>query len=404
VRRYGDVFALTVPVYGRAVVVAEPELARQVFSTSNDEVGCNSPNLGGIFGSGSVFGLDGAEHLRRRRLLTPPFHGRSVKNFEQIIVEETLRECNGWPEGQEFAALPAMLRIGLKVILRAVFGAQDSDLDELERLVPPFITLGSRLAGMPTPRFVRRRLRGRYTPWGRFREYRRRYDGAIVRLIENVRADPDFDSRSDVLSLLLKSTYEDGAAMTVKEISDELLTLVAAGHESTGATLGWTFERITRHPNALAQISAEALTDDNEYRRAVLTETQRVRTVVDFTGRRVHAETFRLGEWVVPRGTTIIVSLAQLHARDKEYPDPHRFDPERFTGSRAPSFAWLPYGGGTRRCPGAIFANVEMDVVLRTVLRHFSVEPTSTKSEEVHARGVTFMPKDGARIRVHRRR
>src|SRR5262249_52920846 len=121
VRRYGDVFALTVPVYGHAVVVAEPEYARQVFAASTVEVGRNSPNLDGLFGSGSVFGLDGTEHMRRRRLLTPPFHGKSVKNFEQIFVEETLRESKEWPMGQEFAVLPSMMRMRLKVILRTVF-------------------------------------------------------------------------------------------------------------------------------------------------------------------------------------------------------------------------------------------------------------------------------------------
>jgi cytochrome P450 len=401
-RRYGDVFSLRVPVYGHTVVVTNPEHARQVFTASPHDVGRALPNLDGLFGSGSVFGLDGAHHLRRRRLLAPAFHGRSIKNYQDIFIEETLHATQSWPEGQEFAALPSMMQIGLKAILRTVFGAQGAQIEELQQEVPPLVTLGSRLAMMPIPRTMRRRMRGHWSPWGRFAEHRRRYDDAIDRLIDDVTADPNFDSRDDILTLLLKSRYDDGSALTRKEISDELLTLLAAGHETTGATLAWVFERITRHPQVLAKLSAEAMTEDNAYRQAVIAETQRARTVIDFVGRRVDSPHLQLGQWRIPRGTTIIVALAHLHGRSHEYPDPLRFAPERFIGERPPSFGWLPFSAGTRRCLGAVYANVEMDTVLRTVLRTFTIEPTTACDEKLHGRGVTFTPKNGARIVVHR--
>jgi cytochrome P450 family 138 len=398
-RRHGDVFMLNVPVYGPITVVANPLLAKQVFTTSPEVLGNIQPNLSRLLGSGSVFALDGDEHRQRRRLLAPPFHGKSIKNYETIIEEETLREIAGWPEGTPFATLPSTMRITLNAILRAVFGAEGAELDELRRILPPWVTLGSRLATLPKPS----RIYGRYSPWGRLAEWRRRYDVILDKLIEDERADPNFENRTDVLALMLRSTYEDGSAMSRNDIGDELLTLLAAGHETTAATLGWAFERISRHPDVLAALVAEADAQDNELRQATILEVQRSRTVIDFAGRHVHAPVYQIGEWAVPRGSSILVSISRMHANPDAFPDPDRFDPQRFVGSKPPSFAWIPFGGGSRRCVGAVFANMEMDVVLRTVLRHFTIETTTAPGEKWHSRGVAFTPKDGGKIVVHRR-
>lgn len=172
VRRYGKAFTANILMYGRVVVVADPQLARQVFTSSPEELGNIQPNLSRMFGSGSVFALDGDDHRRRRRLLAPPFHGKSMKNYETIIEEETLRETANWPQGQAFATLPSMMHITLNAILRAIFGAGGSELDELRRLIPPWVTLGSRLAALPKPK----RDYGRLSPWGRLAEWRRQYD------------------------------------------------------------------------------------------------------------------------------------------------------------------------------------------------------------------------------------
>ncbi|OHV06781.1 cytochrome P450 [Mycobacterium talmoniae] len=399
-RRYGSAATLNVPLFGRIVVISDPQLAKQIFTSSPEVLGNIQPNLSRLLGPGSVFALDGDEHRRRRRLLAPPFHGKSVKNYEAIIEEETLRETAGWPEGREFETLPAMMRITLNVILRAVFGAEGADLDELRQIIPPWVTLGSRLAVLPMPT----RRYGRYSPWARLAEWRRRYEITVDRLIEVVRADPNFEQRTDVLSLLLRSSYEDGSAMSRKDIGDELLTFLAAGHETTASTLGWAFERLRRHPAVLAALVEEADAGGNELRQATIWEVQRNRTVIDFAGRRVNAPVFELGEWVLPRGCSLFVAISPMHANADAFPDPERFDPQRFVDAKPSTFAWIPFGGGTRRCPGAAFANVEMDVVLRTVLRHFTIETTSAPGEKWHSRGVAFTPKDGGRIVVHRRR
>jgi cytochrome P450 family 138 len=397
--RYGDEFSLHVPVYGPLVVAASPQLAKQVFTASPEVLGNIQPNLSRLLGSGSVFALDKDDHRQRRRLLAPPFHGKSIKNYESIIEEETLREIADWPEGTAFATLPSTMRITLNAILRAVFGAEGAELDEFRQILPPWVTLGSRLATLPKPS----RTYGRYSPWGRLAEYRRRYDAVLDKLIAAERSDPNFEQRTDVLAIMLRSTYEDGSVMSRKDIGDELLTLLAAGHETTASTLAFAFEQLSRHPGVLTALVAEAETDDNEIRQATILEVQRTRTIIDATGRHVHAPVFELGEWSVPRGHTIIVSISKLHADAELFPDPDRFDPQRYVGTKPPSFAWLAYGGGSRRCVGAAFANMEMDVVLRTVLRHFTIETTNAPGEKLHSRGVAYTPKDGGKIVVRRR-
>jgi cytochrome P450 family 138 len=397
-KRYGPVFAINVPFFGRSVVVSDPALARQVFLASTDDLINVKPNLSRIFGPGSVFALDGKEHRARRKLLAPPFHGQSIKNYEKIIEEETLHETASWPEGTEFPTLEPMNRVTLNVILRTVFGADGAELDFLREIIPPWAKLGSRMATLPEPPFNT----GRRSPWGRLAEFRRNFDRVVFALIDKATADPRFEERTDILALLLRSTYEDGTPMSNQDVSDELLTLLGAGHETTASTLGWAFERLRRHPKVLAKLIEENDEGGNEYRQATIQELQRNRTVIDFSGRHVQAPHFDLGDWRIPHGYTIMIAISNVHENADVFPNPERFDPDRFVGTRAPT-AWVPFGGGTRRCIGAAFANVEMDVVLRTILQHFTIETDDTPDEKIHFRGIAFTPKDGGRIVVHRR-
>ncbi|MDT5209361.1 MAG: cytochrome family [Mycobacterium sp.] len=398
-KRFGPVFAINVPFFGRSVVVSDPALARQVFLASTDDLINVQPNLSRIFGPGSVFALDGKEHRARRKLLAPPFHGQSIKNYEKVIEEETLRETANWPEGTEFPTLEPMNRITLNVILRTVFGADGAELDFLRTIIPPWAKLGSRMATLPEPPFST----GPYSPWGRLAEFRRDFDRTVFALIDKAKADPRLDERTDILALLLRSRYEDGTPMSPQDVSDELLTLLGAGHETTASTLGWAFERLRRHPDILAKLVEENDEGGNEFRQATIQELQRNRTVIDFAGRHVQAPYFDLGEWRIPHGYTVMIAIANVHANADVFPDPERFDPYRFVGTRAPT-AWVPFGGGTRRCIGAAFANVEMDVVLRTVLRHFVIETDDARDEKIHFRGIAFTPKNGGLITVRRRK
>lgn len=397
-RRYGPVFSLDVPVFGRTVAVSDPKLAKQVFTTPADVLSNVQPNLGRILGERSMFSLEGNEHRRRRKLLTPPLHGKSVKSYVRIIEEEVLRETASWPEGREFETLDPMMRITLNAILRAVFGADDAQLDSLRRLIPPMVELGSRLATLPN---LPARL-GKLNPWERFLARRREYDAVISELVATAKADPNLESRTDIVALMLRSTYDDGTSMTTGEIADELLTLLAAGHETTATTLAWAFERLRRHRTVLADLVREVDEGGDELRQAVILEVQRSRPVIDLAGRTVQAPMFELGPWRIPQGYTVLVSISLLHDDSAEFRDPQRFDPHRFLGSK-PSGSWVPFGGGTRRCIGAAFANMEMDVALRTILQTFEVIPTDAPAEKWHSRGVAYSPKRKGRLVVRRR-
>jgi cytochrome P450 len=398
-KKYGPVFTINVPFFGRTVMVNDKSLVKPVFMASTDVLINVQPNLSRLFGEGSVFALDREQHRTRRKLLAPPFHGQSIRNYEKIIEEETLRETANWPEGQEFRSLEAMNRITLNVILRAVFGADGVELDFLRKIIPPWAELGSRMATLPEPPFSL----GRRSPWGKLEEFRRSFDKTVFTLIDKAEADPALDERTDILALLLRSRYEDGTPMSRQHISDELLTLLGAGHETTASTLGWAFERLRRHPDVLAELVKENDEGGSEYRQAMILELQRVRTVIDFAGRHVAASHFELGEWDIPHRYTIIVNLAAMHEDPDIFPDPERFDPTRFLGTRPPAFAWVPFGGGTRRCIGAAFADTEMDVVLRTILRHFTIDTDDAPDEKIHFRGIAYTPKDGGRVVVRRR-
>ncbi|GIF72451.1 cytochrome P450 [Asanoa siamensis] len=398
-RRYGTAYVLDVPPFGRTLVVSDPAALKQLFTAAPDIAGTPQPNLGRMLGSGSIFGLDGEPHRARRKVLVPPFHGRRMQAYAGLIEEEFRREAATWPLGREFATQDAWMRITLNVILRAVFGADGAELTELRATLPTFVTYGSKLSMLP----VSDRGIGPWNPWRRFREYRAAYDRTVQILIDRARADERLDERDDILAMLLQSRYDDGAPMSDAHVKDELLTLLAAGHETTATTLAWAMERLSRHPAVL-----HALVDDldgggTELLQATILELQRVRPVVINTARRVNGDGLVIGGFAVPRGWTVLAGIDLVQSDERVFPHPRRFDPTRFVGEKPATYAWIPFGGGTRRCVGAAFANLEMTVVLRALLRDFELRTTYAPGERWHARGVAYAPDKGGRVVVHRR-
>ena len=292
-----------------------------------------------------------------------------------------------------------MLRITLGAILRAVFGADGPALKELREIVPPMVTLGSMLAVCPP--VVHKDL-GPWSPWGRFLRARRRFDAIIASLISEARADPAIDERADVLALLLQARYEDGEGISDQHIADELLTLLASGHETTAASLAWALERLSRHPELLSELTEEADAGGSTLRQATIWEVQRTRPVLDGTTRRTKTR-IRLGEWVLPEGTNIIISIKLAHESEDDFTEAHSFNPYRYLETGIKPAAWIPFGGGVNRCVGAAFANMELDVVLRTLLREFRFATTDAPDEKARWRGLATVPARGARSMVYRR-
>ncbi|MET8149228.1 cytochrome P450 [Actinoplanes sp. NPDC049668] len=397
--RYGDTFTVNLPPYGPALVISGPDEIRQLFMAGSEAADNPVRNLGKVLGPGSLFALGGEEHHRRRKLLVPPFNGRRLSAYEKIVEDETVREMASWPEGRGFATLPSMTRITLNIILRAVFGAEGAEFAALRELLPRMIKLGGWLAVLPEPRVDL----GRWGPWGRFAAARREYDDIVARLISKAERDPALEEHHDILALMLLSRYDDGTAMSHRDIADQLLTLLAAGHETTATTLAWAVERLRRHPAILDALVDEADAGASALREATILEVERSRPVIDFVGRQVKADVLPLGRWIVPKGYTILVSIALLHEDESVFPNPLAFDPGRFHGTRPDLYRWIPFGGGSRRCLGAAFANMEIDVVLRTMLRDLVLLPTDEPDERWHSRGITNGPARGGRAVIRRR-
>lgn len=397
-RRYGSEFTLNLPIFGRAVMISDPALIKELFTTSNDLI-ARAGTLGDVLGPGSTFSLEGPAHRQRRKLLVPPFHGKRMVGYEAIVEEEVMREVAGWPEGEQFATLPSMMRITLNAILRAVFGAEGDAFEELRELLPPMVLRASRLAVLP--RAVRRDY-GPLSPGGRVEAMRRRYDAIVARLIAEARRDPGLDQRTDVLALMLAARYDDGTPIADDHLADELLTLLAAGHETTATTLAWTVERMTRHPRLLTRLTDEIDAGGTDLLQATIFEVQRTRPVINVTARMTKAR-IRLGEWVIPEGHALIVAISLAHAAERNFADAATFDPDRFVGNPPDTHAWVPYGGGIRRCIGAAFANMELMVTTRTLLREFEFATTYAADEPMHSRGVATAPGHGGLAVVHRR-
>src|SRR3954452_3413745 len=244
-RRYGDVFAVALPAIGRAVVVSDPELVRYVFRADPKvlHAGSQSP-LRAVLGRHSLLAIDEDYHLSQRKLLLPPFHGERMKSYVAIIEDEAEREMASWPADRPFRTLEPFSRITLNAIIRAVFGAQEQDADDLRRLLPKLVARGSRLALLT---FLHRDM-GPWSPWSRFLKLRAEFDAVVDRLLARARSDDRLEERSDVLALLVQARHDDDTPMHRDEVADELLTLLAAGHETTAATLAWAVERLRRHP------------------------------------------------------------------------------------------------------------------------------------------------------------
>lgn len=399
-RKYGSMFTMRIAGYERMVILSDPALIKQVF-TADPKVlhaGDRSP-LRRVLGRNSLLGIDEERHLEQRRLLLPPFKGQRMKTYESLIEEIAIESIEQFPEGTPFAVAPAMQHITLRAILRAVFGATGRELDELEALLPPWTAQASRLSAFPA---IQRDL-GPLSPWGRFLRLRGRIDAILDRMIASAKADPDLTERPDILASLVQATHTDGTLMTNEEIRDQLVTMLAAGHETTAHQLSWAVERLIRNPSALTRLVAEIDEGGKAYRDATIREVQRMRPVIYFAGRHTMVP-YELGGYRIPANSLIAECAALTHFDPRLFPDPERFSPERFLDTRPETYEWIPFGGGIRRCIGASFAHMEMDVVLRVLLERVTLLPTTRPAERTLFRGVAMAPAEGGRVVVEHRR
>ena len=396
-RRYGDLVTLGTVFDSGFVMVFDPALVKELFQGPGDQLHAGEANalLGPVLGERSVLLLDGSEHLRHRRLMLPPFHGQRMQSYVDAMREAADLEIDAWPVGEPFTLLTSMQSLTLRVIIRAVFGYEPgAEADELGRRLRAMIEPVARPRGLLLMQLLGR-FGGDRRALTRFEAQRRGVDEILYAEIERRRAEPDLEQRTDVFSALLLAADGHGERLSDREVRDELVTLLLAGHETTATGLAWTFDLLLHTPG----IHKRASEGDDEYLDAVVKESLRIRPVIPGVGRVVRGEPFRLGGYEIPAGYEINPSIRVIHRRADLYPDPHAFRPERFLGPDAPNtYTWIPFGGGTRRCLGASFALLEMRIVLRRVLERASLRPAVREPEEIAFRGITLAPKNGVQV------
>jgi cytochrome P450 family 135 len=399
--RYGDVFSVRFPFFGRIVYVADPELVKDVFTGSPAVFHAGEANatlLEPALGPSSVLTLDDEPHLRQRKLLLPPFHGERVRRYGELIEEVTQRDMATWPVGDPFALRAHTQRITLAVILRAVFGIRDkARIERAAKLIDAFSERVTTIVRFP----ILRRDLGPGSPWRRFVRAREALDAFIYEEVALRRAEAESEEREDVLSLLLRARHEDGSPMSDSELRDELVTVVGAGHETTATGLAWAMERLLRNPRALGRLRESLAAGHGDYLEATVKETLRARPVIIDVARRLTAPA-TIGGHSLPAGTFVVPAIAAVHMREDLYPQPREFRPERFLEAKADTYAWIPFGGGIRRCVGAAFAEFEMRIVLREVVTRAALRAADPAPEKVKVRNITLAPEHGTRVVLER--
>ncbi|MET0306303.1 MAG: cytochrome P450 [Solirubrobacterales bacterium] len=408
-RELGEVFRMNSVLPGPGpVITSHPDHVRSLFTAKPEQ----APSLTGesplrpIVGPSSVLTATGPRHMRQRKLLLPPFHGEAIEQYTQLIADAAEREIERWPVGTPFALAPHMQAITLDVIMAGIFGIEG---------VPERGTTAYRLRQM-TKRLVEASTMplaqvselinlNREEPVGLMKVGLDLLDRATYAVIAERRRADDLGERRDILSLLLQARTEEGEEMSDKELRDELLTLVLAGHETTANSLAWTWERLVRNPAAHEALrdAVRSQGDASEQIEATIVEGMRSRPVIPVIGRRVKLP-WQLGPYGIEAETPVLMSILLVHHREDLYPEPFEFRPERFVGGRKPgTYEWIPFGGGIRRCLGAALAMAEQRVVLETMARRLDLEADDPAPEHAVHRNVTMIPSRGARVVIRSR-
>jgi len=399
-RRYGDSFSVRFLGFERPMVlISDPEAIKALYrERSHGLPPGRDIILGPILGAKSLLLQEGDEHLSRRKLMLPPFHGERMRSYEATVTEIVEAEIDSWPLGEEFPIHARMQAVTLEVILRVVFGVSSGPrLDRLRGMLSTVLQEtadpGRQMLGM-----VLQRLGGRGM-FARFEGQLREVDELLLAEIAEHRERDDLPEREDILSMLMLAEFEDGSRMEDRELRDQLMTLLLAGHETTATALAWTFDLLLRHPAVLGRLRDSLQAGEEDYLRATISESLRLRPVIPLAGRRLGTDLVADG-LTLPAGTDVTPAIWLTHTRPDLYPEPFAFRPERFLDGSPETYAWIPFGGGVRRCIGAAFAEFEMRIVLREVLTRCELRKADPAPERTGRRNITLSPLKGTPVVV----
>jgi cytochrome P450 len=399
-RRYGDSFSVRFLGFERPMVmISDPEAIKALYRERSHGLPPGRDTiLGPILGAKSLLLQEGAEHLSRRKLMLPPFHGERMRSYESAMTEIVEAEIDSWPLYSEFPIHARMQAVTLEVILRVVFGVSSGPrLDRLRGMLGHVLqetaSPGRQVLGLALQRF------GGNGPFARFEGQLKEVDELLFAEIAEHRERPDLEERQDILSMLMQAEFEDGSRMEDRELRDQLMTLLLAGHETTATALAWTFDLLLRHSAVLGRLRDSLEAGEEDYLRATISESLRLRPVIPLAGRRLAKELVADG-LTLPPGTDVTPAIWLTHTRADIYPEPFAFKPERFLEDAPDTYAWIPFGGSVRRCIGATFAEFEMRIVLREVLTRCELRKADPRPERTGRRNITLSPKDGTPVVV----
>ncbi len=402
-RRYGDPFTLPT-TFGRLVITGKPDGIRAIYAAKHEIFDIFAGIVSEPFlGPTSLMLTSGDYHLRNRRLLVPLFHGKRIQEWGELMASTAARAAAGWPTGEPFVAQEAMTDVTAEIFLRVLFGDRE---DDVERLGTAFREVEN--ATRPSIVYVPalRREFGGVGPWARFRRKMDRLDAVIHQIITERRQRQPGD---DVLGVLIGARYEDGGAMSDGEVRDQLLSLVAAGHETLASALAWGLYRLHQHPEILARLrdeldelgpapAADALAA-LPYLEAVCNETLRLNPILPEVTRLLR-QPLELRGWTLPAGVAVSPMASLVHMDEEVYPEPAEFRPERFLERSYTPYEFVPFGGGSHRCLGGAFAVYEMKIVLATLVGGWRFALDSAEPVRPRRRNFPFGPFEAVKLAV----
>jgi cytochrome P450 len=400
--RFGPTWTIRLPGFPPAVVTSDRDAIRRVFTGDPLVRRHGNDLLKSAFGERSVMVLEPAEHLARRRLELPPFHGQAVRSYAGRIRELVNAEIANWEPGQVVDTHPRARALTMTIILELVLGIRDTDLQtELAAIFDSFNSPLSKLA-LFLPTTLGRRAWWNVAGKPAFARVDR-MRALLGAHIARTRADRALAQRPDVLALLVRARDQDGQALTDTDLSDELVTLVSAGHETTATAMAWACDLLAHHPAVVTRLRETLAAGERDYLKAAVKELLRVRTIAYVAAGRQMLEPFPIDDCVLGPEVLILVDAQGVHGDPQLYPQPEKFRPERFLDAAPNDYAYIPFGGGAHRCLGASLATLELELFIELLVKHVQPVPVSAPARPVR-RGVTLAPGNQGRIRIVRPR
>jgi cytochrome P450 len=392
--RYGDTFTVRVGNAPTAVLTRDRDVIRRLYT--GDPLGKRHGNdlLRLFLGGQSLLMLEPPEHLTRRKMLLPPFHGERVQSYARLMERLTAAELERVRPGTVVKMKPIAQALTLDVILQAVLGVEDITVRGRLRRIFDALNTPLNSFALFVPRLAHR------ARWNllssRAWRLKDELDAVLFEHIAATRADPLLSERGDILAMLVSARDEDGEGLSDEQLRDELITLIAAGHETTATATAWGIELLVHNPGVMARAREE----DDFYMEALVKEILRIRSPIPITSARHMLDPFEIGPWTIPSEVAVLVDAYGVHHDPRTYPEPHAFRPERFLEDPPDGYSFLPFGGGAHRCLGASLALLEMKIVLREILAHVELGPASNALARPVPGGPTLAPRGGARVRV----